>query len=416
MGAVRLQSSNRLRKQIAIRRYNLKKCLVIAPLEAHATIGRLAAIASSGVELHVIDVSNNPLRFELNQYPFTEIKSYKYFDANSMHGQHSHYLNGILSKLRGIGLVKESRAVVKCLTEDLNRVKPDVVITYYGPIGIQYAKIVKIINGNIPVVSIMNLIPSSLDYQKTITGFFLKIFNSELNTYKKTIPKLNFVICASKKMKGYIAHKYGVDSSRMEILPDYFPETMNFYNAGIDIKLPDLNLIFLGAPERWGGALDNIDRQLFELASSGISIYSGNLAQYVKSTTNAFSYPFFSDREVFSGSLSSYAHNFKASLITYGIDERHERFKTTLPTRFFSALAAGIPIVVKAGMFDAVEAYVDQYQIGFSYRNAEELKLNLLDQNTMDIYRNNVIQHCKEFYAESQGVEFEKIFNKLIFN
>ncbi len=416
MGAFRLRSSNCLCWKITIGRFELKKCLLLAPLEAHATVGRLAAIASSGFELHVVDVSSNPPRFELNQYPFTEIKSYKYFNIGSILGKHSQMVHGIVSKLRCVGLIKESRSVIGHLTEEIERVKPDVVVTYYGPIGVQYAKIVKIINRDLPVVSILNLIPSSLDYDKTIRGFFFKILNDELNNYTRIIRKLDFIICASQKMKEYVSTKYGVNSNRMAVLPDYFPKSMTFNSPDIDGKLPGLNLIFLGAPERWGGSLDNIDKQLFGLACSGISIYSGNIADFVKSTNNAFCYPLFSDEEVFSGKLSSYAHKFQVSLITYGIDKRHQRFKTTLPTRFFSALSAGIPIAVRAGLFDAVEAYVEQYQIGFSYQNIEDLKSKLLDQKAMSVYREGAIQHCREYYAESQGIEFKKIFNSLFLN
>lgn len=416
MGAFRLQSSNYLCRQIDLRWFDLKKCLLIAPLEAHATIGRLAAIASSGLELHVVDVSSTSPRFKLNQYPFSEIKSYKYFDKSAVLSRHSQMFHMIANKLRAIGLISESRSVIKNLTIEIERVRPDVVVTYYGPIGARYAKIVKTINQNLPVISVLNLIPSSLDYDKTILGLFLKTLNDELNNYKRIIRKLDFLICSSEKMMEHISAKYGVSKNKMAVLPDYFPKSMAFESSANYSKLPGINLIFLGAPERWGGSLDDIDRQLFELAHSGITIYSGNLADYVKLTNNAFSYQRFSDSEVFSGNLSTYAHQFQASLITYGINKRHQRFKTTLPTRFFSALSAGIPIVIRAGLFDAVEAYVEKYKIGFTYQNIEDLKLKLLDQNAMKIYSDNAVKHCFKYYAESQGADFKFFFDSLLLN
>ncbi len=410
-------SSNCLCYEIVFKRLDvLKKCLLIAPLEAHATVGRLAAIASTGFELHVVDVSGNPLRFNLEQYPFTEIRSYKYFKPSVSFSLYSRIFHKIVNKLRCFGLIQESRSVIRLLSKEIERIKPAVVVTYYGPVGVHYAKLVKIINENLPVVSILNLIPSSLDYDNTILGLFSKKLNDELNEYKYTIQNLDFLICASPEMKEYISSKYSVNHNRMAVLPDYFPGTMTFKSTRGDSAQPELSLIFLGAPERWGGKIDSIDEQLFDLALSGVSIYSGMLAEFVISTNNAFRYPFFRDEEVFSGELSTFAHQFQASLITYSIDKRHQRFKTTLPTRFFSALSAGIPIAVRAGLFDAVESYVERYAIGFSYRNIEDLKYKLLDHYAIKKYRANAVEHCRDFFAEAQGAEFKKIFEYVILN
>ncbi len=394
----------------------MKKCLLIAPLEAHATVGRLAAIASTGFDLHVVDVSENPLRFKLDQYPFTEIKSYKYFKSSLNLNPFLRIFNKIINKLRSFGLIQESRSILKLLAEEIERIKPEVVVTYYGPVGIHYAKLVKIVNKSLPVVSILNLIPSSLDYDDTIFGLFSKKLNDELNNYKYTIRKLDFLICASPEMKEYISSKYNINHNRMAILPDYFPGKMTFKSTRYDIDQSELSLIFLGAPERWGGILDNIDEQLFNLALSDITIYSGKLAEFVISTNKAFRYPMFSDEEVFSGELSAFANQFQASLITYGIDKRHQRFKTTLPTRFFSALSAGIPIAVRAGLFDAVESYVERYGIGFSFRSIEDLKFKLLDQDSMKKYRLNAVEHSRNYSAEVQASELEKIFEFVVLN
>jgi hypothetical protein len=410
-------SSNSLRDEIvSIGLGVLKKCLLIAPLEAHATVGRLAAIASTGFQLHVVDVSGNSLRFKLDQYPFTEIKSYKHLNTSLNCSPFLRIFHKVVRKLRSFDFFKESRSLLRSLEEEIERVKPELVVTYYGPLGVHYAKLVKIINRNLPVVSILNLIPSSLDYRNTIPGHFSKYLNDELNNYKSTIQKLDFLVCASPEMREYLAKKYVINHNRMAVLPDYFPRTMTFKSLKADIEHPELSLIFLGAPERWGGTLDNIDEQLLELALSGFFVYSGKLADFVVSTNNAFRYPFFSDEEVFSGELSTFAHQFQASLITYGIDKRHQRFKTTLPTRFFNAISAGIPIAVRAGLFDAVESYVERFAIGFSFRNVEDLKIKLMDHDTIKIYRSNAVEHSRNFYAEVQAEEFKRIFEFAVSN
>lgn len=417
MGAARVPSSSCVCNEIVFKRLAvLKKCLLIAPLEAHATVGRLAAIASTGFNLHVLDISGNPLRFNLDQYPFTEIKSYKYFRTKLSSKSRFRLFHGIVKRLRSFGLIPESRNVIRLLSEEIDRIDPSLIITYYGPVGIHYAKLVKKINKNMPVVSILNLIPSSLDYDNSLTGLILEKFNNELNDYKNTISKLDFLICASSEMKKYVSSEYSISESRIAVLPDYFPRTMTFKGMDDHSVQHDLSLVFLGAPERWGSRIDNIDEQLYKIALSGITIYSGKLADFVISTNNAFGYPLFRDEEVFSGELSTFAHQFDASLVTYGIDRRHKRFTTTLPTRFFSGLSAGIPIAVKAGLFDAVESYVERYEIGFSYRNYEDLKRKLQNEYAMKKYRLNAIEHCRDFFAEAQGADLENIFESVISN
>lgn len=395
----------------------MRKCLLIAPLEAHATVGRLAALAATGLELYVIDVSSSSLRFKLNKYPFTKIASYVKFNPKSDRTNLIlKVFDNIIDRIRSFGLIPQSRDALRFLSKEINRIKPSVVVTYYGPLGIYCARLVKMIDDRLPIVSILNLIPSSLDYEKTISGFIFKHLNNELQDYKSTLRKVDFVVCASSEMSKFVSAEYGVSNDRTAILPDYFTKSMAVKDPLYSIEQGPPSLIFLGAPERWGGGLDNIDDQFLEIAQSGIAIHSGKLSESVISTNLGFPYPFLTDEEIYSGALSVFAHKFDAALITYGITKRHQRFTTTLPTRFFSALSAGIPIAVRAGLFDAVEKYVEQYSIGFSYQNIHELRSRLLNKSQMAIYRKNAINHSEEICAEMQAKEFQSIFESVLSN
>jgi hypothetical protein len=389
----------------------VRRCLLIAPLEAHATVGRLTALVATGFELHVIDLSTKPLRYKLNVYPFTKIVSYVRFNPKSdKTNSLINIIDNVIKRLRSFGLIPHSRGVLKILSKEINRIKPSVVVTFYGPAGIYFARLLKIIDDCLPIVSILNLIPSSLDYDKTFRGFIYKHFNHELQNYKNTLRNLDFVVCASSGMINYLSAQYGVPNDRTAVLPDYFPKAMSVKYPLYDIEQSPHRLIFLGAPERFGGVLDDIDDQFLEIANSGIAIHSSKISKLVVSTGLGFSYPYLTNDEVFSGSLSIFAHKFDAALITYGISKRHQRFKTTLPTRFFSALSAGIPIAVRAGLFDAVEKYVEQHSIGFIYCNMAELRSRLFNKSQMTNYRKNAIDHSKQIYAENQAKDFQNIF------
>jgi hypothetical protein len=388
----------------------MKKCLLIAPLETHATIGRVAALALTGYELHVLDVSTAPLQFDLDRYPFSSIESCRRLDLiprpASVPAAARH-------RLRALDWIAEDESTLASMESEICRVKPDLVVTYYGPIGIHYAKLVKCVAPSVPVVSILNLIPSSLDYPSGLAGPLGQRLNTELNTYKRWIRRIDFLVCASPLMTDFIAARYGVDRSRMAVIPDYFPKSMTVQSQAVSVREQPAGVIFLGAPERWGGALDDVDNEFWGIAKAGVPVCAGKLSDAVRSTGNARQYEYLQVDQVFAGGLSDFAHQFEAALITYGIKDRHQRFITTLPTRFFSALSAGLPLAVKAGLFDAVEDYVHRHQIGFAFCNPAELKRRLSDQAQMAFFRRNVLDHVRGFFAESQAGEFRGIFDSL---
>ena len=326
-------------RRIQISLIIMKRCLLIAPLETHASIGRIAALAASNVELHVIDVSFIQPQFDFSQPPFNELASYKWL---------------------------------------------------YPLIGrVQY-------------------------FDKAILGYIKSNLSTELIDYQKVLGKTNLIICASRLMSDYVSSKYNIDRSRIVVIPDYFSKRMSYKVSSADTSVGSNGVIFLGAPERWGATIDDVDDQFLELAESGITVYAGKISSRVVAAGNVFCYSYFSNDDVFSGCLSTFAHQFQASIITYGISERHQRFKTTLPTRFFSAVSAGLPIAVRAGLFDAVEEYVERFSIGFKYHNATQLKSRLSDKSEMALFRNNAIKHSMEYFAENQSEEFKNLIASVI--
>jgi hypothetical protein len=84
-----------------------------------------------------------------------------------------------------------------------------------------------------------------------------------------------------------------------------------------------------------------------------------------------------------------------------------------LPTRFFSALAAGLPIAVRGGIFDAAENFIQSHGNGFVFQTNSELKSKLEDANNMRLYRKNAMHKIVTFTAESQREAILEAFSKL---
>jgi hypothetical protein len=399
----------------------MKRCLIFAPLVSHASSGRLAAIGATDYELYCVDTSTRPLGFSLDQYPFSLVKEYFNIDVainDPLFQKNRSCLNIFFELLRSLGLLNENSAIVGKIKEVLSRVDPSVVVLFYGPNAMHFGRILKRIYPKLPLVLIHNLLPSELVGVGGIKNILKEIVSVERLDYSRWLRLMDSYIYASEEMANYAINRYKLSPQKKNILPDYFSK-ISYAKIKInhnEKKENVLTAIFLGAPERWGSSIDNLDADFLELTRLGISIFSGAMDDKIIKTGYGHKYNYFSDDDVFAGALSNYAHKFDVAIIAYGFRDRAERFRTTLPTRFFSAIAAGIPLAVKGGMFDAVEAYIKKYKIGFAYHDATDLKQQLRDLESMNRYRMNAIDHMKDHNAENQAAIFNEIFRKVILN
>jgi hypothetical protein len=397
----------------------MRKCLLFAPLVSHASAGRIAALINTGWELTLVDISNRPVGFSLNQYPYSGIKEIHFLGLKELDPFYEtpSYSGMIKDMMRSRGLMPENQTLVKKISNIIALESPDIVFTFYGPLGIHFSRVCKKIKPELPVVFIANLIPSTLVSGNRLMRWLKKYLINEFVDYKNWINKMELVFCASDEMVDFIHIKFNYPRSRLYVVPDFHPKSFQVTpDVIIQSKNDDIknSLIFLGAPERWGGNMDNIDSQLDRFGKAGISIYTSEFI--AKNGTQSWhAYPYFSDDEVFSGKLSNYAYHFTAALVTYNINRPSERFRSTLPTRFFSALAAGLPIAVKGGLFSGVESFVKKYDIGFVFNSDEELIEGLNDQENMKRQKENVYLLLNQFSAEEQSPQIrELIENKAI--
>jgi hypothetical protein len=394
----------------------VNKCLFVAPLVSHATAGRLAAFINSGVEVSVLDISTRKFDLNLNTiYPYSSLKRIKHLDLMSFGKFYSKpsLLHMIIDGLRSCSIISENSHLTKIILNYIKEVNPDFIVIFYGPLGIHFTRIIKKIAPEISIIFIPNLLPSTVISGNNLIRFVKKLFINEFIDYKRWVNRIDFIFCASIEMQEFLSKKFLYPKSKTEILPDYHPNSFFISTSLVQNKSQEnYDIIFLGAPERWGGKIDNLDNQLISLSNSGINIYTSELL-----ITNSYNiwktYPYFKENEVFTGELSKFAHKFSAALVTYNISTRSERFRTTLPTRFFSALAAGIPIAVKGGLFDAVENFILKNGNGFIYETESQLNEILNDKNKMESFREKAIVNMVNFTAENQKSQILRIL-KLI--
>ncbi|HQT24835.1 hypothetical protein [Daejeonella sp.] len=395
----------------------LKKCILIAPLVSHATAGRIAALAATGYQVTLIDISGRDNTFSTSLYPYSLLYKIHRLDITKIDKFYTQPSISLIIKdiLRSFNALKENTLITDRLKEILSQDNPDIIVTFYGPLGIHFSRLIKKINAKQKVVFIANLLPSTVLSGNAIIRCLKRNLVNEFIDFIRWIKKLDTIVCASDEMAEFIVRKFKYPRNRLLIAPDYHPASFQVnlkITPKISFKPP--SLIFLGAPERWGGRMDNIDKQL-NLYSSLVAVYASVSIERDKDSI-WHAYPYFTDEEVFSGKLSDYAHGFAAALVTYNITRRSERFRTTLPTRFFSALAAGLPIALKWGLFDAVESFITKRDIGFVFYSEQELFEKLNDSDKLKQQKETIVKMLSDFSAEKQAKIFKDLFDGLLFN
>lgn len=395
----------------------LKKCILIAPLVSHATAGRIAALAATGYQVTLIDISGRDNAFSTSLYPYSLLYKIHKLDITKIDPFYIRPSIQLIIKdiLRSFNVVNENKIITDKLKKILSEENPDIIVTFYGPLGIHFSRLIKKISVKQKVVFIANLLPSTVLSGNTIIRCLKRNLVNEFIDFKRWIKKLDTIVCASDEMADFIVRKFKYSRNRLLIAPDYHPASFQLnLKITAEISSKPLSLIFLGAPERWGGRIDNIDKQL-NLYSSLVAVHAS--ASIERDNDSIWhTYPYFTDDEVFTGKLSDYAHGFTAALVTYNITRRSERFRTTLPTRFFSALAAGLPIALKGGLFDAVESFIKTNDIGFVFYSQQELFDKLNDTDKLKQQKENVVKMLSDFSAEKQAKIFNDLFDGLLFN
>lgn len=395
----------------------VKKCILIAPLVSHATAGRIAALVATGYQVILIDISSRENKFSIFTYPFSLLHKIYKLNINEIDSFYERPSFRLIIKdiLRSFNLIKENIVLTHKLTEILAKENPSVIITFYGPLGIHFSRLIKKINAQQEVIFIANLLPSTLLSGNILIRCLKRWLVNEFIDFRRWIKKIDIIICASDEMADFIVRKFKYPIKRILIAPDFHPSSFQVNPNSIDkTEYKPLSLIFLGAPERWGGRIDDIDSQL-NLYSRMVDVYASGAIERRKGSF-WHTYPYFSDDDVFAGRLSDFAHNFTAALVTYNVTRRSERFRSTLPTRFFSALAAGLPIAVKGGIFDSVESFVKKYDIGFVFTSEEDLLEKLNDSKKLKEQKENVYKLLPSFSGEGQKEIFNNLFDELRLN
>lgn len=224
----------------------------------------------------------------------------------------------------------------------------------------------------------------------------LRIIDSTIYNfiYRKILRKQNKVIVTSAKFSEYLQQKYGLISSKIEIVENKLNPLAfigNWQKAekvdGRKIKVGIIGLL------RYRQVLDFLEAVTTRTSNIEVHIYGAgvildNVLEYTERDNvfyhGEFKYP---------DDLNSIYKNVDISFVMYNSEDLNVRL--ALPNKLYESIYYKTPLIVSSGTYLAEK--VEGYDIGFAWdiNNIEKLPMHLVDVFESRKY-NKYVQNCDE--------------------
>lgn len=245
---------------------------------------------------------------------------------------------------------------------------------------------------------------------------------------RQVINELDGRVFSTERMYRYMKNEFDIDCGENLVFMECYPEKF-FYRK----RLPLLSsfdgqphIVFLGMRARY-----EVLTQIEEIASRKIHVHICDLNQnFCEANTkekpaydNAFknsdfihTFDMFTYREIRDGTFATFLTQFDAVLVTYNFWPASglSKFDNSIPSRFSSALLAGIPIIIPKGYLKGCEEVLDKHQIGFTYENYDALKNKLGNKSYLNYYQDNAVEKAKSFSLEANFPKMDKFLKQII--
>lgn len=232
---------------------------------------------------------------------------------------------------------------------------------------------------------------------------------------RKPIEHLDGRIHATKNMLRYMDHRFNLKKHGLDIVMTPFFSKRYFYRRRLPLlseKDGEPHLVFIGPINLpW----DDIRQEIYRITREKIHLHIAQTNATIKVNPHLHLFKYFPLERLVDGSLATFMTQFDACIVLFNfkVCSCMDRFYTSLPSRFLSALNAGIPVVMPRGYLLACEEFVKRHQIGFAYKNLTELKGMLSDDSLMHKYRANAIKKRDSFTYEENLRELNKLIRSV---
>lgn len=251
-----------------------------------------------------------------------------------------------------------------------------------------------------------------LTYPVNVNKLLVKVENF-LNG--KIITSLSGRILASNLMLNYIERNFAPLGGKNYIFQERYSKNF-FYKKRLPLLSnidSEPHLIFIGLD------VSDVMSQIIQIAKRRIHIHICEQKRPLpnfKYRNFIHTFKKFPYSKLVDGTFATFMTQFDACLVTYNFRKASalDRFYNSIPNRFSLALTAGIPVIMPANILKTCEEIIRKDNIGFTYKNYDDLLLKLKRNDLMDSLKRNCITKSEAFTLENNYKELDAFLRNII--
>jgi len=309
------------------------------------------------------------------------------------------------------GLYKGRSQVVKRINDVFKENHIDIVYSLWGTDPLPEIKIIQNQKIHCPIVHHFLAFPGAP------VSWFTRL---KYLFYKEVVLNIVGRIYGSYRMYNYVNKLFNLTQKGKDIIfLDYFSE-MYFPRKRLSLlseEDEEPHILFIGRTDFQKGSLNDVEEIIKEIALNQIHVHLGETNISINKNDYLHFFPIFKAGNLSNGLFAEFMTQFDACIILYNFNKRNwpkDRFYNSLPNRFSFAFTGGIPIIMPEGYFLSCQEIIKKYQIGFTYKDIEDLKSKIKNKRLMKKIKVNAIKISSNFTFERNFHRLEKFIKNII--
>jgi hypothetical protein len=381
--------------------------LCLGTLTSIETHNAIIAFKKVGYNVIMLNISRHYFPNYIEEIPNYDniVNLYQGIDINK---------NKIISKIERLlvvcGLYSGRSQVVKRISNIFKKNHIDIVYSLWGTDTFPEIKIIQNQKIYCPIIHNFLTFPGAPVSRFTRLKYLF---------YKEIVSNIEGRIHCSNRMYNYINKLFNLKQKGKDIIfLDYFSE-MYFPLRRLPLlseENGEPHILFIGRTDFQKGSLNDVKKIIKEIALKQIHIHLAETDISIDNNEYLHFFPRFKAGDLSKGSFAEFMTQFDACIILYNFNIKNwpkDRFYNSLPNRFLFAFTGGIPIIMPEGYFLSCQEIIKKYQIGFTYKDVEDLRSKIKNKHLMEKIKENAIKISSDFTFEKNFHKLEKFMKNL---
>ena len=323
--------------------------------------------------------------------------------------------NKIIRKIERLlivcGLYKGRSQVVKRINNIFKKNHIDIVYSLWGTDTLPEIKIIQNQKIHCPIIHNFLTFPGAPVSRFTRLKYLF---------YKEIVSNIEGRIYCSYRMYDYINKLFNLKQKGKDIIfLDYFSEVY-FPRKRLPLlseKDGEPHILFIGRTDFQKDSLNDVEEIIKEIALNQMHVHLAETSIPINNNDYLHFFPIFKAGNLSNGSFAEFITQFDACIILYNFNKNNwpkDRFYNSLPNRFLFAFTGGIPIIMPEEYFLSCQEIIKKYQIGFTYKDIEDLKSKIKNKHLMKKIKENAIKISSNFTFEKNFHKLEKFIKNIV--